>query len=98
MKEKPTKYLKMSECHYPDELIKNCVERAKTPFTNRNAITGPEENTLVFVSTYIPNLSFDKDYIRKRTERVQTKRPKQAFNNTITQYLPTDNQKILNNC
>ena len=70
------------ECHYPDELIKNCIERAKAPFTNSNELTGSEEDTLVFVSTYIPNLSFDENYIRKRTEGVQTKRLKQAFNNT----------------
>ena len=37
---------------------------------------------LVFVSTYIPNLSFDENYIRKRIEEVQTKHLKQAFNNT----------------
>ena len=72
----------MKECHYPDELIKNCIERAKAPFTNSNELTGLEEDTLVFVSTYIPNLSFDENYIRKQIEGVQTKRLKQAFNNT----------------
>ena len=72
----------MKECHYPDELIKNCTERAKAPFTNSNELTGLEEDTLVFVSTYISNLSFDENYIRKRTEGLQTKRLKQAFNNT----------------
>ena len=75
-----TEFLK--ECYYPDELIKNCTERAKTPFTNSNELTRLEEDTLVFVSTNIPNLSFDKNYIRKRIEGVQTKRLKQAFNNT----------------
>ena len=72
----------MKECHYPDELIKNCFERAKAPFTNSNELTGLEEDTLVFVSTYIPNLSFDENYILKQIEGVQTKRLKQAFNNT----------------
>ena len=75
-----TEFLK--ECHYPDELIKNCIERAEAPFTNSNGLTGLEEDTLVFVSTYIPNLSFDKNYIRKRIEGVQTRRLKQAFKNT----------------
>ena len=75
-----TEFLK--ECHYPDELIKNCTERAKAPFTNSNELTGLEEDTLVFVSTYIPNLSFDENSIRKRIEVVQTKHLKQAFNNT----------------
>ena len=55
----------LKECHYPDELIKNCVERTKSPFSNSNELTGLEEDTLVFVSTYIPNLSFDENYIRK---------------------------------
>ena len=75
-----TEFLK--ECHCPDELIKNCIERAKAPFTNSNEPTGLEEDTLVFVSTNIPNLSFDENYIRKQIEGVQTKRLKQAFNNT----------------
>ena len=72
----------LNKCHYPDELIKNCIERAKAPFTNSNELTGLEEDTLVSVSTYIPNLPFDENYIRKRIEGVQTKRLKQAFNNT----------------
>ena len=66
----------LNKCHYPDELIKNCTERAKAPFTNSNELTGLEEDTLVSVSTYIPNLSFDENYIRKRIEGVQTKRLK----------------------
>ena len=56
-----TEFLK--ECHYPDELIKNCIERAKALFTTRNEITGLEEDTLVFASTYIPNILFDENYI-----------------------------------
>ena len=35
-----TKFLK--ECHYRDELIKTCIERAKAPFTNSNELMGLE--------------------------------------------------------
>ena len=63
----------LEECHYPDELIKNCIEIANAPFTNSNELTGLEEDTLVFVSTHIPNLSFDENYIQKRDRRSANK-------------------------
>ena len=62
----------MKECHYPDKLIKNCIARAKAPFKNNDELMGLEEDILVFVSTYIPNLSFDENDIKKQIEGVQT--------------------------
>ena len=43
---------------------------------------GIETETLAFVTTYSPSLTFDENYTRKRLKGVQTDRLKKAFDNT----------------
>ena len=63
-------------------LINVNIERAKKPTTPNENIMEMEQDTLSFITTYCPSLSFDEHHIRKRLEGVQTDRLKRTFKDT----------------
>ena len=71
----------LQKCNYPENLITKNIERAKQPIQRNEEMLGIETETLAFVITYSPSLTFDENYIRKRLQRVQTDRLKKAFDN-----------------
>ena len=64
--------LQSKKCNYPGNLIIKNTERAKQPIQRNEEMLGIETETLAFVTTYSPSLTFDEKYIRKRLQGVQT--------------------------
>ena len=56
------------DCHYPKELAETAITRAKELPKSNIDITGLEHETIAFVTTYIPSISVDENYTRKRIE------------------------------
>ena len=72
----------LKHCNYPEGLINVNIERAKKPTTPNENIMEMEQDTLSFITTYCPSLSFDEHHVRKRSEGLQTDRLNRTFKDT----------------
>ena len=82
----------LKHCNYPEGLINVNIERAKKPTTPNENTVEMEQDTLSFITTYCPSLSFDEHHIRKRLEGVQTDRLKRTFKDKTSFWKTTTNE------